>query len=81
MTGENICFRKSEVSIERIVVSLPYSTNDVIDLLPGCRSVQVLSTPVGYSLVAMVTDLCHHLTCDSKGAWHTVYEMLLSNYK
>ena len=30
----------------------------------GCHFVKVLSTTVGYSLVAMVTDLCHHLTFD-----------------
>ena len=29
----------------------------------------------------MVTDLYRHLTNDSRGAWHTVYAMLLSNYK
>ena len=34
-----------------------------------------------YSLVAMITDLCHHLTYDSWGAWHTVYALLLSNYE
>ena len=47
----------------------------------GCRSVKILSTTVGYSLVAMVTDLRHLLTYDSRGAWHTVYAMLHSNYK
>ena len=41
----------------------------------------ILNTAVDYSLVAMVTDLCHHLTYESMGAWHTVYAMLLSNYK
>ena len=48
----------------------------------GCHSVQVLSTTVGCSLVvkAMVTDLCCHLTYNSRGAWHTVYAMLLSKY-
>ena len=29
----------------------------------------------------MVTDLWYHLTYNSRGAWHTVYAMLLSNYK
>ena len=32
-------------------------------------------------MVAMVTDLLCHLTYNSRGAWHTVYAMLLSNYK
>ena len=27
----------------------------------GCHSVKVQSTTVGYSIVAMVTDLCSHL--------------------
>ena len=43
----------------------------------GCRSVKVLSTTVGYSLAAMVTDLCYNLSYDSRGAWHTAYAMLL----
>ena len=42
---------------------------------------QVLSPPVCNSLVAMATDLWGHLTCNSRGAWHTVYAMLLLNYK
>ena len=41
----------------------------------------VLGTTVAYSLVAMVTDLCCYLTYDSRGEWHTVYAMLLSNYE
>ena len=44
----------------------------------GCHSVKVLSTTVGYSLVAVITELCCHLTYDSRGAWHRVYAMLLS---
>ena len=47
----------------------------------GYNSVKVLSTTVGYFLVAMVTDLCRHLTFDSRGAWHTAYDMRLSSYK
>ena len=76
--------------------SLPCSySNDVIDLFPkqlwrhtdfevmssGCHSVKVLSTTVGCSLVAMVRDLCFHVSYDSIEAWHTAYAMLLSNYK
>ena len=29
-----------------------------------------------YFLVAMVTDLCRHLIYDSRGAWHTLYDVL-----
>ena len=47
----------------------------------GCHSVMVLTTTVGYSLVAMVTELCCHLAYDLREAWHTLYAMLLSNYK
>ena len=47
----------------------------------GCHSVKVLSTKVVYSVVAMETDLCFHLTHDTRGAWQTMYDMLLSNYK
>ena len=49
--------------------------------MSGCQSAKVLSTAVCYSLVAIVTDLCCHLTDDSRGAWYTVYAMLLSNYE
>ena len=31
------------------------------------------------NLLQMVTDLCRHLTYNSKEAWHTVYAMLLLN--
>ena len=81
-------FRTSEVSVERI------SVYNVIEKLEehgihclqcsfevmslGCHSVNV---QVGYSLIAMVTVLCRHLTYDSRAEWHTVYAMLLSNYK
>ena len=41
----------------------------------------VLSTPFCNSLTAMVADLWCHLTYNLRGAWHTVYAMLLSNYK
>ena len=40
-----------------------------------CHSVKLLSTIIIYFLVAMVTDLCRHLTYDSKDAWH--YSVLL----
>ena len=42
----------------------------------GCHSVKVLSTTVGYSLVATVTDPCHHLTYDSRGAWHILPQII-----
>ena len=32
-----------------------------------------------YSLVVLVTDLLYHLTYDLRGAWHTVYGLLLTN--
>ena len=44
------------------------------------HSVKVLSTAAGYSLGAMLTDLCHHFTHDLRGAWH-MYAMLLSDHK
>ena len=66
-----ICVRKSEVSVERISVS--YVIENLSAMLCNQRrhrsdtiatvtsywfhSVKVLSTLVGYSLVAMVTDL------------------------
>ena len=43
-----------------------------------CHTVKILSTTVGYSLFAMIIDLCRHLTYNSRGAWHTRYAMLLS---
>ena len=43
------------------------------------HSVQVLSTIVGYSIIAMVTYLWRHLTHDLRGTWHTVYTMFRSN--
>ena len=36
---------------------------------------------INNSIVVMVTDLWCHLTHNSRGAWHTVYAMLLSNCK
>ena len=36
-----------------------------------CHSVKVPSVTVGYYPVSMVTDLCCHLTYNSRGAWHT----------
>ena len=47
----------------------------------GSNSTKVLSTIIGNSTVAMALDLCHHLTYDSRGAWHTLYAMLPSNNK
>ena len=58
-----------------------YRNNFDIDLKvtsSGIYFVKVLSTTGGGSIDAMVTDLCCHLTYDSRGAWHTVYAMLLS---
>ena len=46
----------------------------------GCHFVKVLNITVGHSLFAMVTDLCRHLTYDSREAWHTDFAMLLSSY-
>ena len=37
----------------------------------GHHSVEVLNATVDYSLVAMITYLCRHLTYDSRGVWHT----------
>ena len=34
-----------------------------------------------HNSVALVIDLWRHLTHNSRGAWHTVYAMLLSNYE
>ena len=48
---------------------------------PRCHSAKVLSPSVCISMVAMVTGLWRHLTYNSRGAWHTVYAMLLSNFK
>ena len=43
---------------------------------------KALRATVSYSIIAMVTDVCRHITYDSRGAWHTVYDMLLlSNHK
>ena len=50
-------------------------------MLSECHTVKVQNATVGHSLVAMMTDLCRHLAFDSRGVWHTVYAMLLSNYK
>ena len=83
----------SEKLVEHGIHYLPCSyTSDALDPLPkqlwrntdfkmmssGCHSAKVLSTTFGYSLVAMITDLCRHLTYTSKGAWHTLYAMLPS---
>ena len=49
---------------------------DVILILvtsSGCHFVKALSATVGYSLLAMITDICRHPTNDSRGAWPTVY--------
>ena len=44
----------------------------------GCHSVKVISIVVGYSMFVMVTNLCCHLTYDSRGASSTriIFEML-----
>ena len=81
-----------EKLMEHGIHYLPCSyTNDITELLPSnytdfnvasrCHSVKVLTTTVGYSLVAMVTDLCCHLTYGSRGAWNTMCAMFLSNYE
>ena len=45
------------------------------------HSTKVRSTTAGNSIVAVMTDLWHHLTYNSMGAWHTMYAMLPLNYK
>ena len=42
----------------------------------GSHSIKVLSTTVGNSVVAMLTNLCRYFTYNSGGAWHTLYAML-----
>ena len=91
----SVCY-DIEKMMEHGIHCLPCSyTNEIIDLLPlqlrhhinfkvtlsGCHSVKILTPTVGYSVVVMATDLCRSLTHDSRGAWHTVYVMLLLNYK
>ena len=85
-----------EKLMEHDIHCLPGSCiNDVIDLLSwqlgsyidfiltssGSHAVEILRTQVRNSIVAMVTDLWCHLTYNLRGAWHTVYAMLHSNYK
>ena len=48
---------------------------------PRCHSAKVLSTPVRNSIVAIVTELGRYLIFNSRRSWHTVYAMLLSNYR
>ena len=74
---KNINLRKFEVSVEKkISLYIDFKVTS-----SGCHYVKVLSAIGSYFLVAMVTDLCRHLTYDSRGAWHTAYAMLHSNYK
>ena len=66
-----ICLRKSEATVERISVCnvIEKLMEHGMHCLPsGCHSVKVVSKTVGYSLDAMVTDLCRQLTYDSRGA-------------
>ena len=44
------------------------------------HTAKVLSTTVGNSIVAMATDIWYYLVYNSRGAWHTLYAMLLSTY-
>ena len=44
-------------------------------------SAKVLSTTVANSIVAMIKEPWRRLTYNLRGAWHTVYAMLLSSYK
>ena len=71
----------TEKLMEYGIHCLPCSyTYEVIDLLAlqllrhidfkVCHSVKVLSTTVGYSIVAMT--LWYQLTYNPRGAWHTV---------
>ena len=46
------------------------SISDVTEIIPVCNSI-----------VAMVAGLLCHLAYNLRIAWHTVYAMLLSNYK
>ena len=86
----------TEKLVEHGIYSLPcYYTSNAIDFFLlqlrrptdvtvtslGCHSAKVLSTTVGNLIIAMVTDLRRALTYNSRGAWHTVYAMLPSNYK
>ena len=77
------------MSLKHGIYVLPGSyANDVIDLLPssfdvifissdviGMHTVEVLSTTADYSLVAMVTELCRHLTYILRGAWQAPLEL------
>ena len=47
------------------ILKLMISGNPVKLMLLRCHSAKVLSTTVGNSIVAVVTDLWHYLTCDS----------------
>ena len=82
--------------MEHEIHCLPcFNTNDTIDLLPQqlrvhidvefissrCRFAKALSTPAGNLTAAMVIYQWRHLTYNSRKAWHTLYAMLLSNYK
>ena len=42
----------------------------------GCHSVKLLSTTVGYSLAAMVTDLCRHIIYDWRDVWPCFSRMI-----
>ena len=85
-----------EKMAKHVMHYLPCSdTDDVINLLPKQlrvhtdvkltslrrQSANVLITIAGNSIYAMVTDLWHHFSYNSRGAWQTVYAMLPSNYE
>ena len=51
--------------MDNVIDLLPYQLRVHIDVgvtLLRCHSAKVLTTTIGYSIVAIVTDLWHHLT-------------------
>ena len=69
---------------ESVTSDIPYRSNrlyiDNYVTSPRHHSAKVLSRTARNSIVAMVIDLWSHLTSSSKGARHTMYVMLPSNY-
>ena len=55
----------------------PRANIDVKVSLLRRQSAKVFSTAVGNSMVDIVTDKLHLLTCNSTGAWYTIYAMHL----
>ena len=60
---------------------MAYTPIDFKETSSVCLSVKVLSTPVYNSIAAVETDMWCHVTYNLRGAWHTVYAMLLSYCK